>query len=111
MASLPKPDRAILACPEVQRAFLETVREALRNGPRGARLDTALMGSPWDFSPRDIGVEVHLWHGEADRNASPAMGRYLADVIPDSQPKFYPDEGHLSLIFKHAEEILGVLAS
>ena len=53
---------------------------------------------------------VHLWQGEMDRNAPPAMGRYLAAAIPQCRATFYPNEGHVSLIVNHAAEILRVLA-
>jgi hypothetical protein len=45
-----------------------------------------------------------------DRNAPPAMGRYLVAAIPQCQATFYPNDGHVSLIMNHAAEILGVLA-
>jgi hypothetical protein len=47
-----------------------------------------------------------LWHDEADRNASPAMGRYLAGIIPNCKASFYPGEGHFSLLANQADEIL-----
>jgi pimeloyl-ACP methyl ester carboxylesterase len=85
------------------------IREALLAGPRGAQWDTALMVSPWDFRPQDVQLAVYLWHGKKDGNAPLAMGRFMADAIPNSQVRFYPDEGHLSLISKYIEEILYVL--
>jgi len=85
------------------------IREALLAGPRGAQWDTALMVSPWDFQPQDIRLAVYLWHGEKDVNAPPAMGRFMAAAIPNSQARFYPDEGHLSLLSKYIDEILNVL--
>lgn len=109
MAAFPEPDRAVMARPEVSDAFVATVREALRQGPRGAQLDTALMVSPWEFRPEEIGMRVHLWHGEVDQNAPLAVGRYLADAMPNSERHFYAGEGHLSLIVNHAEEILSVV--
>ena len=42
-------------------------------------------------------------------NAPLALGRFMADAIPKSQVRFYPGEGHLSLISKYIEEILYVL--
>ncbi len=110
VAALPAPDREMLARPEFQCGYLATIREALRAGPRGAQCDTALMVSPWDFHPQEIRAEVHLWHGEADTNAPIAMGRYMASVIPNSRSSFYSGEGHLSLMAKHVEKILNVLA-
>ena len=109
MAGLPAPDQEMLTRPEFQGRFIAMIREALRAGPRGAQWDTGLMVSPWDFRPQDIQLAVYLWHGEKDGNAPLAMGRFMADAIPKSQVRFYPDEGHLSLISKYIEEILYVL--
>ncbi len=78
-AALPEPDRPIVARPEFQKGFLYMLQEALRHGPHGAQQDTLLMISPWGFRPHDIQIRVQLWHGEADRNAPPAMGSYMAD--------------------------------
>lgn len=111
MAAFPEPDREAMARPEVSQALVAAFREALRQGPRGAQFDTALMVGPWDFRPEEIGMPVHLWHGEADQNAPLAMGRYLAEAIPNSEVRFYAGEGHLSLMVNHAEEILSVLVS
>ena len=65
---------------------------------------------PWGFQLEEIAMEVHLWHGLEDRNSSEAMGRYLAETLPDCRATFLPDEGHL-LIYEHMEEILGSLVS
>ena len=110
MAGFPAPDQAVLARPDFQRAFVALIKEGLRAGPRGAQLDSALMASPWNFRPQEIQVAVNLWHGEADANAPLAMGQYLATNIPNCRASFYPGEGHLSLMAKHLEEILNVLA-
>jgi pimeloyl-ACP methyl ester carboxylesterase len=111
LAALPEPDQATLKRPEVQRWYLQTLREAQRRGPRGAQHDTALMVSPWEFRPQEIAVAVHLWHGEADRDTPIAMGRSLAAAIPKSQAHFYPQEGHLSVLVNHRQDILEVFAA
>jgi pimeloyl-ACP methyl ester carboxylesterase len=109
IATLPSPDQAQLARSDFRQGFIAMIGEALLAGPCGAQQDTALMVSPWDFRPQDIRSAVYLWHGEKDGNAPLAMGRYMADAIPNSQVRFYPDEGHLSLISKYIEQILAVL--
>jgi len=109
VATLPASDQAMLARPDFQQGFIAMIREALLAGPRGAQWDTALMVSPWDFQPQDIRLAVYLWHGEKDANAPPAMGRFMAAAIPNSQVRFYPDEGHISLLSKYIDEILDVL--
>ena len=110
MRSFSEPDRAIMAHPEVQWAFVAMGGEATRSGSRGAQHDMALMTSPWDFRPQDVSIPVNLWQGEEDTAASPAMALYLTEVIPDSEARFYAGEGHISLIVNHTEKILSVLA-
>jgi pimeloyl-ACP methyl ester carboxylesterase len=109
IATLPVPDQAVLARPDFRQGFIAMIREALLTGPRGPQWDTALMVSPWDFRPQDIRLAVYLWHGGKDANAPLAMGRFMAAAIPNSQVRFYPDEGHLSLLSNYIEEILNVL--
>ena len=106
VAGLPEPDLQVMTSPEFQQGFLRMFREVLRSGPRGAQWDTCLMVSPWDIGLQQIRLPVRLWHGDADRNAPLAMGRYLAQTIPGCQIEVFPGEGHISLIVKHAEEIL-----
>ncbi len=48
--SLPEPDRQVIAPVEMQQGFLNMIRAALRQGPRGAQQDTALMVSPWGIA-------------------------------------------------------------
>jgi pimeloyl-ACP methyl ester carboxylesterase len=109
-ASLPPEDQAMLERPALRDGFLAMVLEALRKGPRGAQYEMALMVGPWEFRPQEITMPVMMWHGEADQNAPLAMGRYMAEAIPNSEAKFYPGEGHISLFVNHADEILGSFA-
>ncbi len=109
MSTLPEADRAWMSQPEVQKIFLAMAREALRQGPRGPQHETRLMVTAWDFKPQEIHIPVYLWHGDDDRNAPIAMGRYMANAIPNSQAKFYPGEGHISLFKKYADEIFRTL--
>jgi pimeloyl-ACP methyl ester carboxylesterase len=111
MAALPDADRQVVTRPELQKAFLAMLQEGLRQGPGGVQRDILLMTSPWEFRPQDVRIPVRLWHGDADKNAPPAMGRYLAEAIPNSHFQLYPGEGHVSLYVKHVEEILHFLAS
>ena len=63
------------------------------------------------FNLADISTTVYLWHGEEDRAAPPAMGRYLTRAIPNCRAKFLPGEGHTTLFLNHADDIFGVLTS
>lgn len=106
---LPPSDRAVFDNPRVKQQYIDTMREAFRAGPDGVTMEKILNVKPWGFKLEDISIEVHLWHGEADKVVPPAMGRYLADKIPNCRAKFIPGEGHFSLLPNHAQEILETL--
>ncbi len=109
MSALPEPDQAVLAKPKVQKAFAHMILESMRGGTRGPQVDTALMVSPWDFNPAEIQFCVQMWQGEKDVDAPPVMARYINSVLRQSKITFYPEEGHLSAMVNHAEEILTAL--
>ena len=108
---LPEPDKKAFNQPGVKQQYLDTIQEAFRSGTRGVALDYALNMKPWGFRLEDIQIEVYLWHGEDDTVVPPAMGRYLAQAIPNCQAKFIPDEGHFSLLPNYVEEILNTLVT
>jgi pimeloyl-ACP methyl ester carboxylesterase len=85
------------------------VREATRQGMRGAFHESLLTVTEPGFLLQEIQMPVLLWHGEADQNIPVEMARAMASIVPQCEARFYPDEGHLSLFKKHAEEILRAL--
>ncbi|RPJ22166.1 MAG: alpha/beta hydrolase [Chloroflexi bacterium] len=108
---LPAPDRRIVADdPAFQDGFLNMVREAMKQGTRGAFHESLLTVTNWGFRLQDINMPVLLWHGEADQNVPVKMARFAVTAIPQCEARFYPEEGHLSLFKKHAEEIIRALA-
>lgn len=111
MSALPEPDRAVLAQPQAQKAFIHMIQESMRGGTHGPQVDTALMVSPWDFNPADIRFPVQMWQGEKDVDAPPVMARYISSTVPNSKITFHPVEGHLSVLVNHIEEILTALTS
>jgi pimeloyl-ACP methyl ester carboxylesterase len=109
---LPEPDLVLLEKPEFANVFLDvTFGEALRSGVGGVSQDASLYARPWGFRLQDITAEVHLWHGELDRNVLVSVGRYVADVIPNCRATFFEEEGHMSLPLNHIREILSVLVA
>lgn len=102
----PPPDQTLLRDAAFQRCFIAMFREAHRQGTRGSVQDQALMVSPWGFDLGAITVPTHIWVGEDDRHAPPAMARYLADTIPGARLHSVPGEGHMSTFARRAPEIL-----
>jgi pimeloyl-ACP methyl ester carboxylesterase len=105
-ASLPEPDRAALERPEVLDMLANGSAEQNPEQRRAISLEASLYARPWGFRLQDIDAPVHLYQGEEDRNVAPGMGHYMADAMPHCIARFYPDEGHLSLLVNCREEFL-----
>jgi pimeloyl-ACP methyl ester carboxylesterase len=105
---LSEVDKAVLARPDVTRAFGQMVVEAFRQGTRGAALDWKLEARPWGFSLQEIKMPVDVWHGEEDKLLSIEQARILAKTIPNARERFYPNEGH-TLFVNRFEELLNAV--
>ncbi len=108
-AVLPEADRAIVSDPEVQRGFINALREAMRQGTRGAFHESLLSVTDYGFRLQEIQTPIQLWHGEEDKNIPVEMARFAASAVPKCEAGFYPNEGHLSLFKKNAAEIIRTL--
>jgi pimeloyl-ACP methyl ester carboxylesterase len=104
---LPECDKRIVA--RLQEPFARQKREALRQGPEGLAWDLGLAARPWGFRLEDIRVPVHLWHGELDVCAPPAMGRHLAASIAGCSASFVMGAGHF-VVYDIWPDVLRALA-
>ncbi|MBE0411329.1 MAG: alpha/beta hydrolase [Anaerolineales bacterium] len=109
MAELSPPDQAALRQSDVQETFIKMARAAFQQGSRGVTWEYRLFTRPWGFQLEKISMPVNIWHGESDSMCPHSMGRYLATTIPHSQAKFFPNEGHVSLIVNRYAEMLSML--
>lgn len=107
--SAPEADSLVLKRSDIEACLLASMREALRNGPRGALLDFKLYAHPWGFRLADIHPQIHLWQGEADATVPLSHARYLAKTLPSAQPCYFPGEGHFSLPVNYMNHILSTL--
>ncbi len=105
-AQMAKPDVAAMQDPTVLSDIVKDFNEAFRQNTKGVVQEGALFGGDWGFKLSDIQGTVHLWQGEEDTNVPVQMGRYQARTIPHCIAKFYPGEGHISLVTNHMHEIL-----
>ncbi|MGH8616577.1 MAG: alpha/beta fold hydrolase [Burkholderiales bacterium] len=99
-------DRAAIALPDLHASVLASVREAFRQGGRGAAYDLVLYSNDWGFRLQDIVTRIELWHGESDATVPPAFGRAIAAAVPGCRARFFPDEGHFSLPLNRMDDIL-----
>jgi pimeloyl-ACP methyl ester carboxylesterase len=103
-------DAALLDEPDIAEAYIDMLREALRQGTRGAAVDASLYARPWGFSLAGIRIPVHLWHGVLDENVPVSVGRFVAEAIPGCRATFLEDERHLTLPRNHLEGILSAVS-
>lgn len=103
-------DRAALAAsPDLGQRFVASMAEAYRQGIAAAMQEARLIAQPRPYRLQDLNVPVHLFQGGQDRHVPAAMGEHLARTIPGARWRFYPDEGHLSIVingFRHGLEAL-----
>lgn len=86
------------------------VKEALRPGMEGALYEIKLIGKNWGFPLEDIKLEnIHLWHGERDRETSAVKAQKMARAIPHCRAKLFPAESHSSLITGTINEIIELI--
>ncbi len=104
--SLADIDRENMKEPEAMKAFLGVLEDAFKQNHMGALQDAKIYKNDWGFALHDIKHRIYLWHGEKDLNVRIVSAKYLANQLPNCIPKFYPREGHISLIRNHTKEIL-----
>ena len=102
-------DRAAIARPDLRASVLAAVREAFRQGGRGAAHELVLFSRDWGFRLEAIATRVELWHGECDTTVPAAFGRAIAAAVPDCRARFFPEEGHFSLPVNRMDEILATV--
>lgn len=108
-SDLPPPDRAVLADAVTFTIFADSLREAFRQGGRGAAHDLLLYARPWGLPIESISVPCRLWHGLQDTTVPAAMGKRLASTIPGCLAEFPPEEGHFSLPVRRMGDFIAAL--
>lgn len=110
-SSLSPPDQVVVAEADIRQAFLEMLRDALRQGPEGALLDLRLAARQWEVVPPRHPIPVRIWHGEADTDAPLSIAHYLAERLPEAEVATFPGEGHVSVFVHQARRIVGELVT
>lgn len=88
---LPKADIEIVRRPEVAVVMARNMREALRQGVKGAVSEYMLLLSDWSPLLSRVTVQTSIWHGDADTYVPIGMAGILAQGIQGSS--FYTVEG------------------
>lgn len=105
------PDKKALTVPGVAEIMSASLAEAVKQGTKGAAYDGMLIGSHnWGFRLEDITLSnLYLWHGERDSQMPVSAVRALAKRLATCKTTYYPNEGHISSIVNHGNDITGTL--
>jgi pimeloyl-ACP methyl ester carboxylesterase len=89
-----RSERARLQAAPEQAAAVSSFLAATVHGVGGMIDDYGVACRDWGFCPREIQVEVHLWHGVRDPLVPIEHALQLAISLPRCRVFFDPDEGH-----------------
>jgi pimeloyl-ACP methyl ester carboxylesterase len=104
--SFPKVDRDVLKETQNRHDAVAFIKESMRQGTAGCLEDYRIFGAPWGFDLAEITVPVDIWEGTDDHTGPPEYREFLRSRIGHSTVTLVSQEGHLSLLPHHAEEIL-----
>ena len=104
----PPADRNIIRRPEVMAVLRENLSNQFKNAPSIA-LEMRNAARPWGFGLDQVTVPTTIWQGGLDDVHTPAMGRYLADHIPNAELVYEPDYATFNFIDEF-DTILDTLA-
>jgi pimeloyl-ACP methyl ester carboxylesterase len=105
--NLPESDR--FEDPERRRSFLEAVRESVRQGPEAFAWEQIDVFLPWGFRLADIGIAVHVFHGEQDTWVDRRHIDFLVETLPEGRLTVWPDSGHGAA--RHWGEVLAAVTA
>jgi pimeloyl-ACP methyl ester carboxylesterase len=93
----PEADREIIRRPEVMAVLRENLPNQFKD-PDSIVLEMRNAARPWGFDLAEVVVRTTIWQGGLDDVHTPAMGRYLADHLPNAELVFEPDYATFNFI-------------
>ncbi|KAJ1337282.1 non-heme chloroperoxidase [Microdochium nivale] len=114
---LPKADAGVLRANEgsARDTIRGTMSEAFRQGSQGTAVEAkVLCGSDWGLRLEDVHIpegRFVVWHGSEDVNVPLEMATVSMPYLQGVDFRAVEGEGHVSLIVRRADEIVGVMKS
>jgi pimeloyl-ACP methyl ester carboxylesterase len=106
---VPAADYAAFAEPGRVEALGRMIREAMRQGTKGAAWDMRLYVRKFDFRLDEIKMPVKMFHGERDVNSPIALVRRVVAELPTANLVTYENDAHLSTLCNHFDEFAAAL--
>lgn len=105
LKQLPKVDRRVFNG-EGNRSFMNATMESFRNGVAGVSQEIQLTLKPWGFDIANIKCPMIIWQGGLDKQAPVMHAELYAKLISDAKLILLKQEGHLSILINHGDDIL-----
>lgn len=103
---LPEVDQAIFRDPSIRKTLINSTIEAFRGGVAGPAYEMKLLANPWGFSLKNIKYPITVWQGDLDMQVPMSHAKIYANLVVGAQLKIVENEGHLSLLNNHIEEVM-----
>ncbi len=102
---LSEVDQLALAGESTRRDFALAIRYAFARGYGGYFDDDAALMKAWGFAVDEVASPVEVWFGDHDLMVPTSHGRWLGAHLPLARERFFPGEGHVSLLVEHFEDL------
>ncbi|MFZ1062349.1 MAG: alpha/beta hydrolase [Acidimicrobiales bacterium] len=102
-------DKMALGEYQARAVLAEACAHAFAKGYFGFFDDDRAFFKDWGFDPKAIDVPVFVWFGDHDLMVPPSHGQWLVENIPTAIKVHKPQEGHVSLLTNHEDELEGSL--
>jgi pimeloyl-ACP methyl ester carboxylesterase len=98
-------DQRSLASWDRRNAFAHSCRAAFARGHEGYLDDDHAFMGPWGFSADAVAVPTEVWYAKDDLMVPASHGAWLCANLPASRERYFRDDGHVSLVLDHLEEL------
>ena len=106
---LSEVDKVALVEQQARAILADSSAHAFAQGYFGFFDDDRAFFNAWGFDPAQITVPVFVWFGDHDLMVPPSHGQWLVENLPTAIKVHKPQEGHVSLLTSHEDELEGSL--
>ena len=102
----PEVDQLVFDQTGISEIMTGTISEGMKYGISGASQDAKIYKSDWGFDLNEVKSPIVIYHGELDKNVRIESAHYIIESLPHCTSYVLQNEGHLSLIYNHINDIL-----
>lgn len=106
LKQLPEIDARIFEDLQLRNAMITALREAFRQNASGVVEDFRLAVRASGLSLAEIQCPLVVWHGGKDSQVPIKHAEIYVQKVPAAEYHFLEEEGHISILHNHAEDIL-----